>query len=946
MDPERWRLIEELYHTALEREPAARAALLAAAEPSIRREVEKLLAQESADGVLDSPAAEAARELGLISLAPGTELGPYRIEARIGAGGMGEVFRAADTRLHRTVAIKILLRDQVADPARKRRFLQEARAVSALNHPHICALYDIGSQDGIDFLVLEWLEGETLEARLRKGPLPAAQFFEYAAQVADALDQAHQRGLIHRDLKPANIMLTKSGAKLLDFGLAKTVRAAAATDARTVTSLTEAGAILGTFQYMAPEQLQGKDADARADIFALGAVLYEMATRRKAFTGENQAALISSIMTADPPPAPGALSPAVDHVIRRALAKDPAERWQTVRDLLLELKWAAAAAPAVAARPQSPLRRRARWLLAGLVLLLAAGGGAYWFSRAKETPPATLEAVPLTTYPGYEWSPSFSPDGNQVAFSWNGEKQDNYDIYVKLIAPGRPLRLTTDPADDVGPTWSPDGASIAFVRMANGKPRLMLISALGGPERELVAWQGSYNVSPIFVNMPAPGGAAYYYQGLTTPNWSPDGRWLVAAGRDSMQKPIALWLVSLESGEKRQLTVPPAGNWGDFCAAFSPDGRSVAFARYTALPVSDIYVLPLAGNLSAKGEPNRLTNDKRFIGGLAWTADGREIVFSSNRGGPTALWRVTASGGGDPRRLAVGQDGLFPAISRQGNRLVYGQSITDTNIWRVNIANPHEPPTRLIASTRLDALPQYSPDGKSILFTSGRSGNFAVWVCDADGSNPRQLVAMGFSASARWAPDSQHIVFDSNDEGHYQVYEVSAQGGRPRRVTTSAANDVRPSWSHDGKWIYFASNRGGGQTEQVWKIPAGGGEPIQVTRNGGSNPMESPDGSWLYYSRVENGVSPLLKMPAAGGDETQVLDAVEGRAFVVATRGIYFLLRSSLQYYDFAAAASRPVKTDKAPSNSYLTVSPDGRWLLYTQVDQGGSDLMRVDHFR
>ena len=581
MDPERWRLIEELYHAALEREPAARAALLAAAEPGLRREVEKLLAQESADGVLDGPAAEAARELGLISLAPGTELGPYRIEAQIGAGGMGEVFRAADTRLHRTVAIKILLRDQVAEPARKRRFLQEARAVSALNHPHICALYDIGSQDGIDFLVLEWLEGETLEARLRKGPLPAAQFFAYAAQVAEALDQAHQRGLIHRDLKPANIMLTKSGAKLLDFGLAKTVRAAAAgADAGTVTSLTEAGAILGTFQYMAPEQLQGKDADARADIFALGAVLYEMATRRKAFTGENQAALISSIMTADPPPAPAALSPAVDHVIRRALAKDPTERWQAVRDLLLELRWAAAQAPAVAARPESPWRRRAPWLLVGLIVLVAAGGGAYWFSRAKETPPAALEAVPLTTYPGYECSPSFSPDGNQVAFSWNGEKQDNYDIYVKLIASGRPLRLTTDPADDVAPAWSPDGASIAFVRIANGKAKLMLVPALGGPERELVAWQGSYA---------DPGATA---SGLSTADWSPDGRWLVAAGRDSAEKPMALWLVSAESGEKRQLTVPPAGSSGDYCAAFSPDGRSVAFARYTADRAGDSLCCP------------------------------------------------------------------------------------------------------------------------------------------------------------------------------------------------------------------------------------------------------------------------------------------------------------------------------------------------------------------
>ncbi|HUB83304.1 MAG TPA: hypothetical protein VMB03_31100 [Bryobacteraceae bacterium] len=578
-------------------------------------------------------------------------------------------------------------------------------------------------------------------------------------------------------------------------------------------------------------------------------------------------------------------------------------------------------------------RSRIRWAVA-LVLLLALGG-AYRFSRAQGTPAAAQEAVPLTAYPGYESSPSFSPDGNLVAFSWNGEKQDQFDIYVKPVASGgSPRRLTTDPADDLAPAWSPDGASVAFVRIANGKAKLMLIPVRGGPERELLAWQASYSDQDAVRS------------GLTAVNWLPDGRWLVAAGRDSAEKPVVLWLVSAESGEKRQLTDLPTASMGDYCAAFSPDGRSVAFARYMANAASDVYVLPLDGNLRATGEPNRLTNDNRSIRGLAWTADSREIVFSSNRGGAFALWRLAASGAGEVRRLGVGQGASFPAISRQGNRLVYSQGITDTNIWRVDLSDLREPPTQLIASTRADSNPQYSPDGKSITYNSNLSGNMEVWVCDADGSKCRQPVTMGESATPRWSADGQRLVFDSNDEGHYQIYDVSVHGGRSRRVTTGAANDVRPSWSHDGKWIYFASDRGSGRTMQIWKAPAGGGEPIQVTRSGGSNPLESPDGEWLYYSRLENGVTPLLRMSTAGGEETQVLDATDARSYVATTEGIYFLLQSSLQYYDFAAAASRLVKTDKKPSISYLTVSPDQRWLLYTQVDQGGSDLMRVDHFR
>ncbi len=522
-----------------------------------------------------------------MSPAVGARLGPYEIVARIGAGGMGVVWKARDTRLDRFVALRFLPADRMGDPDRRQRFAQEARTASALNHPNMVTIYEIGQAEGADFIAMEFVPGKPL-------------------------------------------------------------------------------------------------------------------------------------------------------------------------DRLIPRKGMQAGAPAAGTSGRSKIRRAA-----ALVLLLI-GSGAYRLSSAQETPAAALEAVPLTTYAGYESSPSFSPDGNQVAFSWNGEKQDNFDIYVQPVASGsRPLRLTTDPADDEAPAWSPDGTSIAFVRLANGKAKLMLVPARGGPERELVAWQGSYSDQDAARS------------GLAGANWSPDGRWLVAAGRDSAENPVALWLISAESGEKRRLTVPPAGSMGDYCAAFSPDGRSVAFVRYAANAASDVYVLPLDGNLSAKGEPGRLTNDSRQVRGLAWTPDSREIVFSSNRVGAFALWRLAASGAGGPRRVPVGQGGSFPAISRQGNRLVYSEGITDTNIWRVNLSDPREPPTQLVASTRADSNPQYSPDGKSITFNSNRSGNMEVWVCAADGSNPRQPVTMGESATPRWSADGQRLVFDSNDDGHYQIYDVS-----------------------------------------------------------------------------------------------------------------------------------------------------------------------------
>ena len=884
----------------------------------------------------------------------GRTVAQYEVLEKLGEGGMGVVYKARDTRLNRFVALKVLPPDKVADPERKRRFLQEAQAASALNHPNIVTIYEILSDGGMDFIAMEYVAGKPLDQLIPRQGLPLNQALKIAVQAAGALAKAHAAGIVHRDLKPGNIMVSDEGqVKLLDFGLAKLAERSepGMTDATlSHVAKTVEGTIAGTVSYMSPEQAEGKKLDARSDIFAFGVVLYEMVTGTRPFQGDSPLSTLAAILREGAKPVretardiPGDL----EKIINRCLRKDPERRFQGAADLRVALQElvedsdsgrlrAPSSLPAAPAPTRKPSRAWA-WV-AGAVALAAIAAGAAWYARdTKPAPEVAMQVVPFTTYPGRETGPSFSPDGNQVAFAWEGEDKKNFDIYVKLVGAGRPLRLTTDPAMDFAPAWSPDGRSIAFVRLvAEEQGAVMLVPALGGPERRLavISMLGRFLMRPIA--------------------WSADGRFLVVSDQAPGENRQGLFRLAVDSGEMQRLTTAPVVSpYGDIAPAVSPDGRSLVFLRGTQRGETTLEVLSLTAETKPEGEPRELD-----LGGMApiapaWSSDGRAIVFGL-LGGRAGLWRVALSGGGKPQPIAISGEGLSaPAVSRQGGRLVYVRQINDTNIWSLALAGPGRaagPPQKLIGSTLREVAPAFSPDGKKIAFSSNRSGNLEIWVCDSDGRNAFQLTSLGAptAGSPKWSPDGKQIAFDTNLGGAYHIYVVNTDGGRAQPRTTGATTDITPAWSADGQWLYFGSNRTGRM--EVWKMPAGGGAAVQITHGGGFAPEFSADGKLFYYVRGEGNTTTLWAAPAEGGDGRQVAASVHRYSFWVAKSGVYFLSVTldgpgSLQFLNTATGKITPVVALDKLADLGVAVSPDEKQVVFAEIDLQETDLMLVENF-
>ncbi|HWR49690.1 MAG TPA: protein kinase [Bryobacteraceae bacterium] len=946
-DKAQWTRLERVFHAALAREPGQRAGYIRAEcgdDEELRRRIESLLGQDSGP---------AGTETWAESSGPG--IGPYRVLSKLGAGGMGEVYLALDSRLGRHVAVKVMPPRFAADPERKRRLSVEARAASALNHPNIVTVYDVGSDRGLDYFVMEYVPGKPLDRLIPRNGLKLHEALGYAVQIADALACAHSAGIVHRDLKPANVVVTETGvAKVLDFGLAKLTPPLA--------TQTNAGMIVGTLAYMSPEQAAGSQIDARSDIFSFGSMLYEMTTGRRPFQRDSAAATLAAIVNDEPPSADKItedVPPAMAAVIERCMRKDPGERFGSPVELTAALT-AIRDRPTVYRDAPEP-KKRVRWIVPIVAAVLVATAWTTFFSwrdfsRRQPEPSTTLAVAPLTTYPFHEYTPTFSPDGSQVAFAWQGPKGDNTDIYVKVVGEDEPVRLTKDPQLDGTPAWSPDGRWIAFLRHLTQAPSylehgpevksaVVMIPATGGPERKIA------EINPT--------------AGLCLRiSWDPSSRWLVISDKASPGDSQSLNLLSRD-GERRRLTFPPQNIEGDVDPSFSPDGRSIAFVRGKVEGIRDVYVLRFADDFTPIGEPVRLTFDDRPTSSPAWSADGRSIVYSSGSFHNPRLWRIWIPQSGTlpkPAELLAfaGHGAGSPAISRQG-RLAFMSSPKDADIQRLDLvgspADPHapNPPVTVIASSRLDHTPQDSPDGSRIAFASDRSGSHEIWVCDRDGSNGLPVTSFGgpYTANPFWSPDGRWLAFGSRPEGRHAAYLVSPGGGAPKRLTGTEIDAGVAGWSRDGKWIYLTSRPINGPigANRIWKVSPDGGAPVPVTQGpGDGRAIESPDGRFLFFLQNHDPIGTLWRMRLPSGEPEEILDAVYGLNFAVTDTGVFFIASASQASIRFLRFADRQVMTVASLGRSVpaygMSLAPDGRSLLLPVFIDHPVDLMLVENFR
>jgi len=863
-----------------------------------------------------------------VALSTGTRLGPYEIISPLGTGGMGEVYRARDTRLDRTVAVKILPAHLAARAEVRERFEREARAISSLSHPHICSLYDVGRQDDIDFLVMEYLEGETLADRLRKGALPLDQALRFASQILDGLDRAHRNGIVHRDLKPANVMLTRDGAKLLDFGLAK-LREAAISEQTLSMTLTTEGTIMGTFQYMAPEQLEGKEADPRTDIFAFGAVLYEMLSGCKAFSGKSQASLISSIMTATPPPITAlqpTAAPALDRVLRLCLEKDPDERWQSASDLSHELKWIAEGGPqtGIAAPTAQPLKTRAAWIVAGALALALAAVGALALRRSPETA-APLMRFELPLPPGVVWNeisfPVVSPDGSRIAFSAIDLKQHKTLLFIRALdsTAAQPISGTEDANS---PFWSPDGKQVAYfsqgnlrkVDIAGGAPQI--VCATPGLS---VGWRGSWSaegkifltVSGRLEQVSAHGGEvtdvlqadpAREETDFSPPQLLPDRKhFLFQVGSRRPEYAGAYAGTFERSGRTRILTT-------DTSPMFSPPGY-LLYARGATL---------IGQRFDWKSQ--RLQGEPVTVASQVWVPPlivGRYAGFSASESGVVAY------------RSA--EEDITPLVwfDRQGKRLgTVGEPGSYTN-------------------------PSLSPDGKRLAVgrADPATGRRDIWIIDLErGSSGRFTFDPSDDMNPAWSPDGSRIAFSSDRKGARNLYVKSASGaGEEELLLESGANKSVLNWSADGRIIAYGRAGIWGLTLAPERKTA-----VIVAERGADQISFSPDGKWIAYRSFDSGVSEVYARPFPGGTGKWQISTSGGSDPYWSRDGkeVFYMNENSFMAVKVQASASgleagKPAKLFEAPvrptRRNRFVASPDGqRFLIATTSEQASSAPIEV----
>jgi serine/threonine protein kinase len=789
---------------------------------------------------------------------------------------MGEVFRARDTRLDRTVAIKICTGHFTE------RFEREARAISSLNHPHICALYDIGREGAVEFLVMEYLEGESLEARLRKGPLPIEEALQIAIQIASALDAAHRRGMVHRDLKPANVMLTKGGAKLLDFGLAKMNAPAGLSDSDVTQlapdrAITVQGTILGTLQYMSPEQLEGKEADARSDIFSFGAMLYEMITSRKGFAGDSQASLIAAVMTAAPPPVstiqPMA-SPALDRLVRRCLAKSPDHRWQNAGDLLSDLEWIAESGSSTSIPAPVAAKRRGRermWQLAAevaAVLLLALAGWVVIHLRNEPAPPATVRFdIPVPDKLNFYWYelPAVSPDGQRIAFTAAASNTSVEQLFVRPLNAATATEIPVSGSSPTYPFWSPDSQQIAFssqgtlqrVDVSGGTPVTICdCNSFGGTwNRDGVILATSQQTGALF-RVSAAGGDAKPLQPLAQgetvrvwPEFLPDGKHYLYLSIGKAPYRQGIYAASLDSNGRTFIVATNTN------AAWLQSGQ-LLFTRGSVLMGQpfDLSSLKLSGDPRPVADHIEQGGTSVAMASFAASPNGT-LLWRHTK--PTALSALQWFDRSGRKLAAVGEPADYsnPNLSPDSSKLavcIRDPQTGTRDIWVFDLVRGGK--TRLTFDPADDVNPVWSPDGTRIAFTSDRSGQRNIYWKPADGSGPDQLLLGGKEAQENvedWSRDGKYLIYNYQLGGHADLNVLPLAGDRkPVTYLDTPFYTQESQFSPNGRWVAYYSDESGRMEVYVQGFNLDPSQPRgkwQISTTGGELPRWGRDGKELYY---------------------------------------------------------------------------------------------------
>jgi len=872
-----------------------------------------------------------------MGLTSGTKLGPYEITGALGAGGMGEVYRARDTRLDRAVAIKVLPQQFSSDPLRKQRFEREAKTISGLNHPHICVVYDVGQQDGLEYIVMECLEGESLADRLHKGSLPLEQVLKLGAQIADALDRAHRNGIVHRDLKPGNIMLTVTGAKLLDFGLAKP-SAPLATGATLTTSakespVTEKGTVVGTFQYMSPEQIEGKDLDGRSDIFSLGAVLYEMLTGQRAFQGKSQLSVASAILEKEPAPINSfkPMTPAsLDHAIRRCLVKDREERWQTARDLMLELKWLSEAGIQTGTSEAAKGRTKAReWFPWSTALFLGAAVVASFFLNWRRKPPEEEPVRFQIALPAGTGNFTLSPNGRMLAIIANGPNGrhaiykrdlDSLDTQMlpgtegpvgppvfwspdsrfvvfqagstlkKLDVTGGPPQAICDvPAVVLGGDWNRDG-EIIFGTAGHG---VMKVSAVGG-EPQYVTDTGGVNevhAFPFFL----PDGNHFLY--LQTPRNT--GIYTGTLDAKLGQQNPKLILAT-----NRMAVYAPSGNTGTGYLLFlrentllaqAFDERKLELFGDTYSITSEVGTFLESANITASTNGMlafRAGKSANPVSGLEWyDRQGRVLGQVEEVGGETPLYID----------LVLSPDGKKAATAQFNPR--HGPI---PGIWLHDLARGASVP--LTSDIAPDSSPAWSPDGSRVSYAAIRKGGSGIFAKEADGSG-KEVVLVEPTDDPKfpngWSSDGRHLLYtESNPKTSSDLWALplavdGTPSGPPIPIAKTEFAEGQGQFSPDMRWVAYTSNVSGRPEVYVQSFPAppGGAAKTLVSQGGGTQARWRRDGKELFYLSLDG--------------KAMAVEVSEGPVFKAGVpRSLFQVLTSSLASEDFRASFRWDVTAD------------------------------------